>query len=85
MNSDPISRVCFARDEIDRVFGAGHAASHPDMVCAVMISAGLDYAGGLIGRAIDNVAGALVEEVDPELDEPVSSRLLRPNGGPMLR
>ena len=34
--SDPISRLEFARREIDRVFGSGHARQHPEVVVAVM-------------------------------------------------
>ena len=31
MMSDPISRLEFARQEIDRVFGSGHAQQHPEL------------------------------------------------------
>jgi hypothetical protein len=30
------SRLELARDEVDRVFGEGYAAAHPQMVLAVM-------------------------------------------------
>jgi hypothetical protein len=56
--SDPISRLEFARDEIDRVFGPGYAAEHPDVVSAVMISASLDWAA-------TTIAAALVVEDEP--------------------
>jgi hypothetical protein len=36
---DPISRLQLVRDEVDKAFGAGFAASHPDVVCAVMQTA----------------------------------------------
>jgi hypothetical protein len=39
----PISRLQFARDEIDRVFGAGYAGAHLDAVSAVMMTAASDY------------------------------------------
>jgi hypothetical protein len=29
---DPISRLQLAQEEIDRVFGAGYAAAHPDVL-----------------------------------------------------
>jgi hypothetical protein len=56
--ADPIARLQFARDEIDRVFGPGYAAAHSDLVAAVMISASLDYAAELI-------AAVLMEPDDP--------------------
>jgi hypothetical protein len=65
--SDPISRLEFARDEIDRVFGPGYAAAHPDVVSAVMISASLDWAA-------TTIAAALVVE-----DEPAPRELVRPS------
>jgi hypothetical protein len=69
--SDPISRLEFARDEIDRVFGVGYAAAHPDVVSAVMMTAASDFAALAIARAIQDVAAALlVEEETPA-----------PNGG----
>jgi hypothetical protein len=37
--SDPISRLEVVRREIDRVFGHGYAAAHPDVVTAVVQSA----------------------------------------------
>jgi hypothetical protein len=52
--SDPISRLQFARQEIN-------AAEHPDVVAAVMMSAASD----LIARAINDVAAALLETEDP--------------------
>jgi hypothetical protein len=65
---DPISRLQFARDEIDRVFGEGYAAAHSDVVSAVMLSASMDFAAQLI-------ASALVED-EPEV-VPVRRALLR--------
>jgi hypothetical protein len=65
---DPIARLQFARDEIDRVFGEGYAAAHPDVVAAVMISASLDFAAGVI-------AAALVEPDEPIV--PVRKGILR--------
>jgi hypothetical protein len=32
---DPISRLEVVTREIDRVFGGGHAAAHPELVIAV--------------------------------------------------
>jgi hypothetical protein len=48
---DPISRLEFAREEVDRVFGAGYAVAHPDVVAAVMISASMDWAAMTIAAA----------------------------------
>jgi hypothetical protein len=58
---DPLTRLQFARDEVDRVFGTGYAAAHSDMVAAVMQSAALDFAALTIAHAITDVAAALVE------------------------
>jgi hypothetical protein len=33
--SDPISRLQFGRDEIDRAFSQGYAAANPDVVASV--------------------------------------------------
>jgi hypothetical protein len=75
--SDPISRLQFARDEIDRVFGDGYAATHPDVVSAVMLTAATDFAALTLARAISEVAAALLVE-----DEPVENRngLVRAHG-----
>jgi hypothetical protein len=61
MADDPISRLQFARDEIDRVFGDGYAADHPDVVTAVMLTAATDFAALALAGAIDHVAMALLE------------------------
>jgi hypothetical protein len=53
---DPISRLQLAQREIDRVFGDGYAAAHSDAVAAVVTSAAIDYAAGVIAGAL------LVEE-----------------------
>ena len=39
--SDPISRLDVVQREIDRVFGDGYAAAHPDVVTAVLQSAAI--------------------------------------------
>ena len=41
---DPISRLEVVTREIDRVFGGGHAAAHPELVIAVMNAASSDWA-----------------------------------------
>jgi hypothetical protein len=33
------SRLELARDEVDRVFGDGHAAAHPELVVAIVHAA----------------------------------------------
>jgi hypothetical protein len=38
------SRLELARDEVDRVFGAGHATAHPELVVAIV------HAASAIGR-----------------------------------
>jgi hypothetical protein len=71
---DPLARLQFARDEIDRVFGSGYAQANPDVVSAVMISASLDFHGLIISRTLEGVAGALVE---PDEVVPVRRQILR--------
>jgi hypothetical protein len=64
--SDPISRLEVVRSEIDRVFGAGHAAANPQLVAVVMQSAASDWAAARLAAAIERVAEALlVEEAQP--------------------
>jgi hypothetical protein len=58
---DPISRLQFVRDEIDRLLGEGFSAAHP----AVMQSASSDYAAITIARALQDIAVALAE---PEME-----------------
>lgn len=58
---DPISRLQFARNEVDRVFGAGYAAAHPEVVASVMTSAAIDYAAQVIAAAL-----VAESELDPE-------------------
>jgi hypothetical protein len=72
---DPIARLQFAREEIDRVFGEGYATSHPDVVAAVMQLAAVDYAAQLLAGAIVQVAAALTEDADALV--PVKRGLLR--------
>ena len=61
MPEDPITRLRFARDQIDRVFGDGYAAAHPDLVVAVMSTATINFATVMIVDALERVAMALVE------------------------
>ena len=58
--ADPISRVELAQRELDRVFGANYARSHPEVLAAVVQSASMDYAAHLLARAIADIAHALV-------------------------
>jgi hypothetical protein len=64
---DPVSRLEVVMREIDRVFGDGYAAAHSDVVAAVVTSAAIDYAAGVI-------AGALL--VEEEAQRIVSAREL---------
>jgi hypothetical protein len=50
------------RDEVDRVFGEGYAAAHPDVVASVMLSGSLDWAAMHLAAAVRDVAAALVIE-----------------------
>src|SRR5262249_21056616 len=62
--ADPLSRLQFARDEIDRVFGSGYAAAHPEVVAAGMGSAASDYAAHLLAPAITGIAPPLAGDGD---------------------
>jgi hypothetical protein len=76
--SDPISRLEVVQREIDRVFGAGYAAAHPDVVSAVVSSAASDWAATRLAVAIERVAEALlVEEAETQRILP-PHELLRP-------
>jgi hypothetical protein len=59
------SRLELARDEVDRVFGAGHAAAHPELVVAIVHAASSDWAVRMTCAALADIAVALVEGVEP--------------------
>jgi hypothetical protein len=61
MAAGPISRLEVVRSEIDRVFGDGHAAAHPELVVAIVHAASSDWAARVICAALEDIAGALVE------------------------
>ena len=58
------SRLELARDEVDRVFGAVHAAAHPELVVATVHAASSDWAARVITAGLQDIAGALVEGVE---------------------
>jgi hypothetical protein len=62
---DPIARLELCRQEVDRVFGVGHAAAHPDLVSTMMLTTALDFAAIRLSAAIEQVALVLSE---PEVD-----------------
>jgi hypothetical protein len=64
-HEDPITRLEFARGEIDRMFGRGYSRDHPDLTAAVMLSASLDFHGLTLARAVRDVAIALLEDSSP--------------------
>ena len=59
VSDDPISRLEFASKEIDRVFGDGFAAQHPELVAIVVQTAASDFAALAIARALQDVAVSL--------------------------
>lgn len=78
--TDPMSRLEVVTGEIDRVFGDGHAAAHPELVIAVMNAASSDWAAQLIARSLREIAVALVEEVEEAQQHIVrAGELLRPH------
>ena len=74
--SDPISRLEVVRREIDRVFGDGYAAAHPDVVAAVVQSAASDWAATRLAVAIERVAEALLAEEAEEAQRILPAREL---------
>jgi hypothetical protein len=62
MADDPLSRLEFAKGEIDRLFGSGFSRDHPELTAAVMLSASLDFHGLTLARAVRDVAVALLED-----------------------
>jgi hypothetical protein len=64
-DDNPISRLEFAKGEIDRVFGRGYSRDHPEVVNTVMLSASLDFLGLTVARAMRDVAAALLVEDAP--------------------
>jgi hypothetical protein len=76
--SDPISRLEVVQREIDRVFGNGHAAAHPELVAAIMQSAASDWAATRLATAIERVAEALLVEEETQQHIVPARELLRP-------
>jgi hypothetical protein len=74
--SDPISRLEVVQREIDRVFGDGYAAAHPDVVTAVVQSAASDWAATRLAVAIERVAEALLAEEAEEAQRILPAREL---------
>jgi type IV pilus biogenesis protein CpaD/CtpE len=60
--ADPISRLELAQREIDRVFGVGYAAAHPDVLVVTVQTAASDWAAARLAVAIERVAAALLVE-----------------------
>jgi hypothetical protein len=48
------SRLELARDEVDRVFGEGSAAAHPELVVATVHAASSDWAARVICAALED-------------------------------
>jgi hypothetical protein len=76
--SDPISPLEVVRREVDRVFGDGYAAAHPDVVTAVVQSAASDWAAARLAAAIEHVAIALAEPEEGQQRIFPAHELLRP-------
>jgi hypothetical protein len=63
--SDPISRLEFVCEQLNKQFGDGYAREHPEMVSAIMATAASDWAASRIAVAIEHVAVALLAEDEP--------------------
>jgi hypothetical protein len=77
MAADPISRLEVVQREIDRVFGDGHAAAHPELVIAVVNAASSDWAASRLAVAIERVAEALLVEEEAQQRIVPARELLR--------
>jgi hypothetical protein len=64
MPNDPVTRLQFCRDEIDRCFGFRIAAAHPEVIVATMQAATWDHAALVLARAITSFGGALLVDAD---------------------
>ena len=73
--SDPISRLEVVRREIDRVFGDGYAAAHPDAGRCRDATAASDWAASRLAVAIERVAVALLAE-DEEMQKVAEALLV---------
>ena len=51
-DANPLTRLEFARQEIDRIFGNGYAERHPEILAVVMQSATTDWAAARLATAI---------------------------------
>jgi hypothetical protein len=82
MPDNPITRLTFIRDEVDRTFGEGYSAAHPDIVCAMLASAASDHAAFILAHALSDIAAALVvDDSDNVVDHGLvraPASLLRP-------
>ena len=76
---DPVSRLEMVRQEVDRTFGVGFAAQHPELVAAVMATAASDYMAVAITRGLQDIAAALVTEEETVPHN--GSGLVRAQGG----
>ena len=70
---NPVSRLEFARNEVDRVL-QGYSAVHPEVVVAIMQSAASDWAASRLAVAVESVAQALLVEEEAETQQ----RIVRP-------
>ena len=76
--SNPISRLQIVQQEIDRAFGDGYAAAHPDVLAVTVQTAASDWAAARLAVAIERVAAALVVENEPGVIAPPHALRLRP-------
>jgi hypothetical protein len=54
--------------DIDAVLGKGFAREHPELIGQYMITASIDYCGGIVARAVEMVSGE-IESVHMALDD----------------
>jgi hypothetical protein len=57
------SRLELTRDEVDRVFGDGHAAAHPELVCAVVHAASSDWAARVPARGAVRIGPGFPKQI----------------------
>src|SRR5207249_1012986 len=61
LESQSVSRLELARQEVDSIFGVGYAASHPELVAAVLNAGMVDWATRVLGAGLVDIANAVVE------------------------
>ncbi len=63
-----------AKEEIDRTFGEGYAAKHPELVAAFMETAARDFQTGMMAKRIETSGHVFRETITEAITEALSNR-----------